>query len=154
MSTEAVNQALAALAARGEITGALLTIRGQGVYGVDVHHRAVVYSLAPVGNREPSTLPRPPGAGRPSTNPVPEGEELDRRILAVLQAAGGTMDRSKLHHALGSRLKAARLDEAVSRLLAEGRITAEAVKRMAKVYAGWMMARATVCTLVGGQKAK
>lgn len=145
------DQALADLAARGDITGALVTT-WHSPRGTLIGRQGAVYSIAPKGNCEPSKLPTPPPAGRHRTNPVPEGHELDERILAVLRDAGGSMDRHDLHQAVSVRLKAARLGEAVTRLIAAGQITAEVVKRVRSGYAGYHGSRATVYTLGDGAR--
>lgn len=145
------NEALNALAARGRITGELVTT-WYSPRGTLIGRQSAVYSIAPKGNRKPSKLPIPPRAGRPRTNPVPQGQHLDERILTVLRDAGGSMDRHELHQAISVRLKAAQLDEAVARLITDGHITAKIVNRVRMAYAGYHGSRATVYTLVDGTR--
>jgi hypothetical protein len=88
------DEALTALAARGEITGESVTA-ATAAGGTLSFRPAIVYWLAPDGRRKPSKLPTPRNVGKYRRNPVPTGVELDERVFDLLAEAGGSMDRGK-----------------------------------------------------------
>lgn len=147
------DEALAALAAQGKITGELVTT-WHSPRGTLIGRQRAVYAIAPKGNRKPSKLPTPPPAGGHPAKPLPRGQELDDRILALLRDADGSMGRHELHQAVSVRIKAAQLDDAIARLMAAGQINAEVVKRLRKGYSGYHCSRTTVYTLVNPDHSK
>lgn len=145
------DEALAALAARGKVMGESVSTASVSPDGILTFRPNVIYYL---GRGKPTKLPTPPDVGARRKGPAPVGEELDGRIIAALDDAGGSMDRGKLRETVDARLTAAVFDESINRLVAKRQITAEVVKRLGQGYSGWIAARATVYTLADGRKAR
>jgi hypothetical protein len=130
ISTADFDRAIDALAGRGDITGEEVTLTWTSHYGKELPYRAIIYKLAPPGRRKRSTVP-PPRArvGKKRSKPIPEGAELEDKILAVLRESGEPMSRTYLRMATDGRLSPADFDVGLSALLATERITVTNVMR-------------------------
>src|SRR5262245_51482096 len=61
-------------------------------------------------------------AGRP-VNPLPDGVDLDQKILRALCAAGGSLIRSQRQYTIGRRIRAEPFGASTARLVARDAIT-------------------------------
>lgn len=127
-TTAAFDDAIAALAGRGEIKTELITLTWRSPRGMDLPYEVIVYSLTKGRQRKPSTVVKSTKgrSGRPPRPPltVAEGED---RILKALRDGGGTLGRTALRSRITQLLSLATFDEAVASLVHRGLITAERV---------------------------
>lgn len=129
MATAEFDQALSALAARGEITGEEIEGVRLSCWGTSHPYPAMVYKLAPRGRRKPTVIPPVRFQGKRRTKPIPAGTELEERIMAALGTAAAPLSRNELRLTVDKRLSAAMLSAVLARLLATKQVETELVTR-------------------------